>query len=60
MPTHWKTTAAAVAAAFFGFVLSSPSTFVAVPVLHDIAAYAAAGGLVAFGIVASDKPGKDN
>lgn len=53
---HWKTTAAAAVTAFFGFVLYSPETFAALPILKAIAGYAAIGGLVTFGIVAGDKP----
>lgn len=52
---NWKTTATALFTAFFGLVLHAPQHFTAVPILHDIAGYAAAGGLVMFGIVSADK-----
>jgi hypothetical protein len=55
----WKTTVTAGITAFFGFVLASPETFTPWPVLVEVAKYAAAGGLVAFGIVAGDRQTKE-
>jgi len=52
---HYKTTLTAAVTAFFGFVLVEPELFDAVPWLAAVAKYAAAGGLVAFGVVSADK-----
>jgi len=51
---NWKTTIAAAFTAFFGFVAFSPETFAAAPWLVQLAKFAAAGGLVVFGIVSAD------
>lgn len=54
----WKTTAPAILAAFFGFVLFKPEYFP--PVVKDVAAYIFAGGLAALGISATSvKPPKE-
>ena len=53
----WKTTVPAILAAFFGFVLFKPEYFP--PVMQDIAAYAFAGGLAAFGIYANSVKPKE-
>ena len=54
MTGSWKTTTAAAASAFFGFVLFTPESFVAYPWLIALSKYAFLGGLVAFGISAKD------
>jgi len=51
---NWRTTAAGIATAFFGFVLFSPETFSAWPWLISIAKYATAGGLVSMGLLGKD------
>lgn len=48
----WKTTASAVATAFFAFVAFSPQWFH--PLVVDLAKYAAVGGLAVFGVMAKD------
>jgi len=53
--SHYKTTITAGFTAFFGFVLVSPELFQSALWLTAIAKYAAAGGLVAFGVVSADK-----
>lgn len=55
MPTNWKSTTSAIVAAFFGFVLFKPVYFLHYPWLIDLAAYAAAGGLVSLGFFSKDK-----
>lgn len=50
----WKTTTAAAITAVFGFIVAFPHNFDSIPVLIDIAKFAALGGLVAFGITAAD------
>jgi hypothetical protein len=49
---NWKTFVSALITAFFGFVLFSPGYFA--PWLVDVAKFATAGGLLAFGLFAKD------
>ncbi len=51
---NWKTTASALFTAFFLFVLFAPEHFAAWPWLISLAKFAAAGGLVTFGVLAKD------
>ena len=50
----WKTTLAGAVSAFFSFVLFAPQHFDALPILHDIAAFVLAGGLLFLGLSAND------
>jgi hypothetical protein len=52
--TNWKTTAAAIFTALFAFIVFSPDTFAGLPWLVNLAKFATAGGLMAFGILAKD------
>lgn len=52
--TSWKTTTAAGVTAFFLFVMFAPEHFQSVPWLISLAKFAAAGGLIAFGVLSKD------
>lgn len=56
----WKTTAAGIATAAFGFVAFSPETFQKWPWLVALAKYSTIGGLACMGILARDGTKKDN
>jgi len=49
----WKTSFFGLISAFFMFVLYAPQYFPAI--LHDLAAFAVAGGLLGLGISAGDR-----
>lgn len=51
---NWKTGAAGLATAFFGFVLFSPEQFQHFPWLISLAKYAIAGGLASMGLMSKD------
>ena len=51
---NWKTTAAGIVTAIFGFILFSPQYFSAIPWIVDIAKFGAAGGLASLGLLAKD------
>lgn len=52
--TSWKTSAAGVVSALFGFVLFAPEHFVQWPWLVSLSKFALAGGLAALGLFSKD------
>jgi hypothetical protein len=56
--TNWKTTTSAIFTALFAFVVFSPDTFAGAPWLVSFAKFAAAGGLIAFGVCSKDAANK--
>lgn len=50
----WKTTITAAFTALFAFIVFSPDLFSRWPFLIELAKFAAAGGLLAFGVAAKD------